>query len=134
MDKDLACLNTPKLIYLAMKRSFLQKFLDRKAWGEFGSKQQLVAVSGLLDYYQKTKSLSEEFPQLKNDVIIDNKNVVLEGILPLPLELREQLIMAAVEEGYQLDWPASHILASMEKFLGLSGCLRDQGLVRSTQL
>ena len=60
MDKDLTCLNTPKLIYLAMKRSFLQKF--RKAWGEFGSKQQLVAVSGLLDYYQKTKSLSEEFP------------------------------------------------------------------------
>ena len=42
---------------------------------------------------------------------------MLEGILPLPTELCEQLIMAAVEEGYQLDWPASHILASMEKFL-----------------
>ena len=119
MSEDPELFYSPRLQYLSMKKTFLGKFLDRKVWGEFGSEEQLVAVSGLLEYYRETRSLSEHFPQILDEVIIDNKKLVLERVLPLPPKLYEQILGAAVEEGYQLFWqqPASVILNRMESFL-----------------
>ena len=90
----------------------------RKAWGEFGSKEQLFAVSGLLDYFQKTKNLAEEFPQLINEVILDNKKLVLDHILPIPPKLYEQLLLAVVGGGDK-PWlqPASVVQSKIEEFL-----------------
>ena len=64
MADDLGLFSTPRLQYLGMKRDFLTKSMMRKAWGEFGSKEQLITVSGLLAYFQKTKNLAEESPSL----------------------------------------------------------------------
>ena len=118
MAEDLL-FNSPTLQYLSLKKGFLGKFLDVKAWGEFGSKEQYIAVSGLLKYFEETKELAEQFPELKSDVILDNKNLVLEKIIPLPPKLYEQLLMAAVEDEYQVHWqqPSSVIVSRFESFL-----------------
>ena len=39
MAEDPEWFNTPILQYLGMKKEFLGKFLDRNAWGEFGTKK-----------------------------------------------------------------------------------------------
>ena len=83
MSEDPELFYSPRLQYLSMKKTFLGKFHDRKVWGEFGSEEQLVAVSGLLEYYRETRSLAEHFPQILDEVIIDNKNLVLEHVLPM---------------------------------------------------
>ena len=75
MADDLG-LSTPRRQYLSCKRDFLSKFLNRKVWeGEYGSKEQLIAVSGLLDFLKRTRSLAEDFPKLSNEVTIENKNL-----------------------------------------------------------
>ena len=118
MADDLGLIS-PRLKYLSLKKRFLGKYLDKRAWGEFGSKEQYIAVSGFLDYFAETKKLAEEFPELYSDVIVDNKNLVIEQIIPLPAQLYEQLLMAAVEEESQLHWlqPCSVIVSRFERFL-----------------
>ena len=65
MAEDLG-LSTPRLQYLSYQRDFLSKFLDKQVWdGDFGSKVELSAVSGLLEYLKKTRSLREDFPRLE---------------------------------------------------------------------
>ena len=88
MADNLGLFDTPMLRYLSMKRIFLEKFLDPKVWrGEFGSKEQIIALDGVLTYFQKTSNLAEEFPQLINDVVTENKNLIMQRILPMPLKL-----------------------------------------------
>ena len=119
MSQDLHLFSSPRLQYLSMKRDFLRKFLDRRAWGEFGSTEQRVAVSGLLEYYKETENLAVTFPQLSSDVTIDNKNLVLEHILPFPPKLFEQLISAAVGEDHQhvQQYSAGELLERIESYL-----------------
>ena len=84
-------LSSPRLQYLNWKRGFLSKFLDSKVWeGNFGSKERFLAVSGLLDYLKRTRSLAEDFPQISNEVTIDNKDLVTQHILPLSQSLPPQ--------------------------------------------
>ena len=59
------------------------------------------------NYLCLTMNLADQFPKLLNDVILDNKNLVLEHILPFPPKLYEQLLGAVVgdaDEGYQMFW------------------------------
>ena len=63
-----------------------------------------IAVASLLQYLEKTKLIAEQYPQQSSEVTIDYTNLVLGQILPLPPKLYEQLIGAAVGEGYQLHW------------------------------
>ena len=122
MTEDPEWFNTPMLQYLSMKKDFLGKFLHSRAWGEFGYREQVISITCLLDYYKKTMNLADQFPKLLNDVILDNKNLVLEHILPFPPKLYEQLLSAAVgdaDEGYQMFWqqPSCVTLAKIENFL-----------------
>ena len=45
LSEDSELFNTPMLQYLSMKKAFLEMFLDSKAWGELGSKKQVIAIS-----------------------------------------------------------------------------------------
>ena len=122
MAEDPEWFNTPMLKYLSMKKDFLGKFLDITNWGEFGTDQQVIALSSLLDYFKRTRSLADQFPQLLNDVITDNKNLVIQRTLPLPPKLYEQVLLAVVEgaeDEYQSYWeqPSSVTLDKMTKFL-----------------
>ena len=100
MADNLGLFDTPMLRYLSMKRIFLEKFLDPKFWrGEFGSKEQIIVLDGVLTYFQKTRNLAEEFPQLMNDVVTENKNLIMQRILPMPLKLYEQLLLELIEDG-----------------------------------
>ena len=119
MADDEGLFNTPKLTYLSLKKNFLDRFMIKGAWGEFGSREQAVAVSGLLAYFEETRSLADQFPHLSSDITVENKNLVLEHILPFPPKLYEQLLLAAIGEGYQLAWqqPSSVILTRIEQFL-----------------
>ena len=67
-------------------------------------KEQFFAVSGLLNCFQETKNLSEEFPQLLDEVILDNKKLVLDHILPFPPKFNEQLLLALVGGGTSLGY------------------------------
>ena len=83
MAEDLEFLKTPRLEYLSLKRNFLARFLDRTAWGDFGSEKQVIAIVSLLQYLEKTSLLAEQFPELSSEVTLDNKNLVLGQILRL---------------------------------------------------
>ena len=111
--------NPPKLQYLKLKKDFLDMFLDRKDWGGFGSREQPVAVSSLLDIFQKTGSLAEQIPHLTSNIVVVNMNLLLQQVLPLPPKLYEQLLSAAVWEERHLVWqqPPSVIFARIEQFL-----------------
>ena len=113
---------TPTLRYLSMKREYLGEFLDREKWGQFGTKQQIVAVSNLLDYLANTRSLGDQYPYLLNDVTVNNKNLIMQRFLPLPDKLYEQLLLAVVEGAEAKchsiwDQPSSETLDICEKFL-----------------
>ena len=99
--------NTPVLKYLAMKKEFVNTFSTRCAWGEFGTEQQVIAVSTLLDYLERTRNLSDQFPQLKDEIILENKNLILQRIIPIPDKLYGELLLAVVEgaqKEYQNIW------------------------------
>ena len=101
MKEDTELFNTPMLRYLSMKKAFLRKYMDQNIWkGGFGSQEHVIALAGLLDYFQQTCDFADQFPQLNQDVVSDNKNLVLQNVLPLPPKLYEQLLLqlAAVRQ------------------------------------
>ena len=128
MTKDHpAWFNTPALTYLSMKKEFLGKTLD---WGEFGTEKQVIALASLLGYFKKTRNLADQFPQLSEEITVENKNMLIQRTLLLPEKLYEQLLLAViegVEEEYQSIWeqPSSVTLAKIERFLErrMTGCL-----------
>ena len=138
---------TPSLKYLSMKKELLGQFPDEETWGEFGTERQIIALSNLLDFFKKTRNLTDQFPQLLSEVIIDNKNLVIKRALKFPNKLYEQLLLAVVEgaqEEYPSFWdqPSSVTFAIIEEFLARrkAGCLaayarlQDQDPIRSLVL
>ena len=113
---------TPTLKYLSMKKELMGKFPDKESFGEFGSEKQIIALSSLVDYFRKTRNFTDQFTHLSSDIVLDNKNLVVGRVLPLPNKLYEQLLLAVVEgaEGqYPSIWdqPSSVTLTLIEKFL-----------------
>ena len=122
--------NTPELNYLNMKKEILRKFRNKSDWGEFGTRKQVIALAGLLDFLRKTADLADQFPHLLGDIQVENKNLLLKRTIPISDKLYEQLLLAVVqvaEEKYNSLWeqPISVTLDTMEKFLlkQKSGCL-----------
>jgi hypothetical protein len=81
----------------------------------------LELTSSLLPF-ERTNNLADQFPQLLDEVTVENKNLVIQRTLPLPNKLYEQLLLAVVEgteEEYQSYWkqPSSVTLDKIEKFL-----------------
>ena len=115
--------STPRLEYLSLKKKFLSKYLDRNVWkGEFGSKELHSAISNLLQFFDQTRRMAQDFPELENDITIGNKDLVMKRILPMPPKLYEQVIAAVVGDSHQQAghvWqlPASEILSRIEHFL-----------------
>ena len=114
--------NTPILKYLSMKKEFLGDFQGNKHWGELGTQKQVIALSTLLEYLKKTRDLADQFPQLKDEIILHNKNLILERAVPIPDKLYEHLLLAVVEgadKEYQTIWeqPSCVTLVKIEKFL-----------------
>ena len=85
-----------------MKKEFLGDYLDSKVWEDFGSKEQLMAVTCLLEYLQKTRALGDKDSYIFGDVINDNKKLLLKNIIPLPGRLYEQLLGAVAGDNNQL--------------------------------
>ena len=129
-DKHPEWFNTPMLKYLAMKKEFLNTFAARCEWGQFGTEQQVIALSRILDYFERTRNLAENFPTLKDEIIMENKNLIIERKVLIPDKLYEELIWAIVEgaqKEYQNIWqqPTSVTLVKIQKFLKIQkgGCL-----------
>ena len=57
--------NTPVLTYLSMKKELLAKFVNESYWGEFGTEQQIIAISTLLDYFEKTRIIKTRLEFIK---------------------------------------------------------------------
>ena len=120
---------TPAMEYISMKKEFLGGFPNEDTWGEFGTREEVLALSSLLDYFRRTMQLADQFPQLLNDVTVDNKNLVIQRIIPLPDKLYEQILLAVVEgaQQYKSIWnqPSSVTQDKIEKFLlrRKTGCL-----------
>ena len=113
---------TPGMQYLSMKEEFLGSFLNDSTWGEFGTREEVIALSSLLEYFERTKQLADQFPQLLSDVIVDNKNLIIQRMVPLPDKLYEQVLLAVVEgaqQQYKSIWgqPSNVTLDKIEKFL-----------------
>lgn len=141
-DKYPEWFNTPALQYISMKREFLGEIQNENDWGEFGTEEQVVALSKLLAYFKSTKQLADQFPQLVNDVIVENKNLVMHKILPIPSKLYEQLLLAVVEgteEEYINIWqqPSFVTLGKIQNFFEKrrTNCLASyQSKMRSESL
>ena len=137
---------TPSLKYINMKKELLGYFPDEETWEKFGTERQLIALSNLLDFFKKTRNLTDQFPQLLSEVIMDNKNLVIKRALNFPNKLYEQLLLAVegAQEVYPSFWdqPSSVTLAIIEEFLARrkAGCLagyarlQDQDPTRSLVL
>ena len=113
---------TPRLKYLRMKEEFQENFLKESTWGEFGSKEEVCALTSLLDYLKGTANFAEQFPQMLNSVTVDNKNLVIQRMIPLPDKLYEQILLAVVEgvqQQYESIWkqPVSVTLDKIEQYL-----------------
>ena len=90
MSKNAELFNTPMLRYLHMKETFLERFMKKE--GEFWSKEHIITLDGIIEYFHETSELANEFPQQLDFVVIDNKNLVFHHVLPLPPKLYEQLL------------------------------------------
>ena len=84
--------NTPRLRYYELIEGFKRKYLNPKAWDyECDSKEIVQAYHDLLEFLEKTESFRNLSRSLKDDIPIDNINLVLDD-LPLPPRRREELI------------------------------------------
>lgn len=114
---------TPVLKYMNVRRQFLQKYAHPKSWGTYGSKQQVIALTALLDYFRETVKLAQLYPELENDIHVDNRKLVMKRIVQLPRKLHEEmieeLIMHARKEhgGSWRDQPILVTLQKIEAFL-----------------
>ena len=52
---------TPSLKYLSMKKELLGQFPDEDTWGEFGTERQIIALSNILDFFKKTRILTDHY-------------------------------------------------------------------------
>ena len=81
---------TAFLKYLKVKKVFLQKYMNHRAWDKRNHKQLIVSFNHLLSYIKETRELANRFPEIDNDVTSDTWKLVL-GTLPLAEEMRETL-------------------------------------------
>ena len=91
-QEDVDVFETPTLQYLRMKKKFLQKYVNPESWGTRGSKQQVIAITALLNYFKETKELAQLYPEktwLQTYIIVDNKNLVSDRILKIRRKLSE---------------------------------------------
>ena len=128
MSENPGLFDTPMLRYLSTKKTFLEKFMDSSVWGgEFGSREQVMALDSVLEYLENTSELSNQFPELRNSVLSESKNLIMQHILPLPPKLYEHLLLDVVEEGEggcQIYWQQQDSI-TMDKIVKnkLSCCL-----------
>ena len=111
-DDDDFGFSTPRLDYLSLRKKFLSKHLDRNVWRVWLKR----AAYCHFQFFEDTKKMAEESPELESDITIDNKNLVVQRILPFSPKLYEQVIAAAVGDDHQQPgqvWqqPASVIFA-----------------------
>ena len=52
---------TPSLKYISMKKELLGKFPDEETWGEFGTERKIIALSNILDFFKKTRILTDHY-------------------------------------------------------------------------
>ena len=93
--------NTPVLQYITMKKEFQENFLKLEGWSDFGSRQQVIALSILLEYLRNTRRFADKFPEIVCDVVEDNKNMIIKRSLPIPQKLHEQLLLDVVQGAKQ---------------------------------
>ena len=90
---------------------------NHESWSTYGSKQQVIALTGLLDYYRETVELAQYYPELENEINVDNRKLVLKRIVKLPRKIHEQMIDevfkdSSVEYGSSRNQP---ILVTLQK-------------------
>ena len=86
-DKYPEWFNTPVLKYLAMKKEFFNTFSSECEWGQFGTEQQVIALGKILDYLERTQNFAAELPQIRDEVILENKNMIMERKIPCKFSL-----------------------------------------------
>ena len=93
--------DTPHLLLLQMKKSFLQQARDYEFWGKEGSKQRVTAMDTFAKFYMRSLQLATDSPRLRKDVLFDIKNSIHQHrLLPMPKKVRLKLANIFKEEEY----------------------------------
>ena len=112
--------NTPILQYLSLKKTFLGEFLDPKAWGEHASRERVLAITKFLHYLKETSDLAVLHPSIQSQIFLDNRQLALGRILPLPEHWYEELMWNIVkdeEPGKALQESTEETLDKIKTFL-----------------
>ena len=113
--------DTPHLLLLQMKKSFLKEARDYEFWGKEGSKQRVTAMDTFAKYYTRSLQLATDSPRLRRDVLFDIKNSTHQHrLLPMPKKVRLKLADIFKEEEYP-ELQATRVLQEL-------GDLRDEAL------
>ena len=126
----------PLLQYLNVKKDFLDVFLNPAALGNCNTrdgpdlstrgkssrlKQTILAFSRFIQYLKETSELAKQHPEhLENLISSDNMNLVFHMFLPLPRDLRGELLEKIFrnDEGkYDKNQPVKVAVAKMEVFI-----------------
>ena len=98
MDEDQKLFDTPYLNYLRFRANFLKQFRSNQVcWGKFGSKDRVISINRLLNYFKETLAMAAEYPEdLESEILVENKKLVFDmNVLPsLPFHLRRELVEA----------------------------------------
>ena len=107
LDENKNIFDTPQLMYYELRKEFVRKYLNPRAWKhEYGTKGSIQAYDVLLRYLEKTEELRDpDDSSFLQEIQSDNIRLVLND-LPFPPNRREEMHdhMLACWLYWQAEW------------------------------
>ena len=107
--------DTPGLLWLQRKKSFLKKARDYQFWGRQGSKQRVIAMNSFRKYCVQSMDLTAVSPSLSMDALFDMQNIIHEQrLLPMPNYVRRKLVDVSKEDEHDPDLQVLSVMGELD--------------------
>ena len=107
--------DTPSLLWLQRKKSFLKKARDYQFWGRQGSKQRVIAMDSFRKYCVQSMDLTAVSPSLSMDALFDMQNIIHEQrLLPMPNYVRRKLVDVSKKDEHDPDLQVSGVMGELD--------------------
>ena len=117
----------PNLIWLKYRQDFEKEFSGNinKKWGELGSTKRVDAIAKLMEFIRQALQFSEDYPQLKDDILSAHTVKLLMRSMP---QEEVRMVYLSVEEVN-----ATHH-EKIEKIQDILGKLKNCGILAVNEL
>jgi hypothetical protein len=107
--------DTPSLLWLQKKKSFMKKARDYQFWGRQGSKQRVIAMDSFRKYCVQSMDLTAVSPSLSMDAVFDMQNIIHEQrLLPMPNYVRRKLVDVSKEDEHDPELQMSRVIRELD--------------------